>query len=250
MAAALAETGKRILVLEKGDHLRPSMHDRDAKSIFAKGHYRPDETWLDGKGQSFNPGNYYYVGGNSKFFGAVFLRYRREDFSPIAHMGGTSPGWPITYDALEPFYGRAEMLYQVRGQIGEDPTEPDHATLYPHPPLADEPGIAEFRRRISGSAQTKMEDRGSLWDDDGAGLRTMTLQSFLDVTRLGNCLCILDGRVLDITDFASSHPGGPEMLRYVRGSDITEEFLGKRDVDGIHHLHRYVRSAITQLSTC
>ena len=148
MAAALAETGKRILVLEKGDHLRPSMHDRDAQSIFAKGHYRPYETWLDGKGQSFNPGNYYYVGGNSKFFGAVFLRYRREDFSPIAHMGGTTPGWPITYDALEPFYGRAETLYQVRGQIGEDPTEPDHATPYPHPPLADEPGIAEFRRRM------------------------------------------------------------------------------------------------------
>lgn len=149
MAAALAETGKRILVLEKGDHLRPSMHDRDAQSIFAKGHYRPDETWLDGKGNAFNPGNYYYVGGNSKFFGAVFLRYRREDFSPIAHMGGTTPGWPFSYDTLEPFYGRAETLYQVCGQIGEDPTEPDHATPYPHPPVADEPGIAEFRRRMS-----------------------------------------------------------------------------------------------------
>jgi len=100
--------------------------------------------------------------------------------------------------------------------------------------------IAEFRKQRSGSAQSKMEGRGSLWDDDDDGLDTMTLETFLDVTRLGNSLCIIDGRVLDLTDFLSSHPGGPELLRYVRGSDITEEFLGNRDVDGIRHQHRYV----------
>lgn len=149
MAAALAPTGKQILILERGAQLTPSAEDRSDKAIFADGHYRPKEEWLDGEGKAFNPGNYYYVGGNSKFYGAVLLRYRREDFAPMTHIGGVTPGWPITYDDLEPFYGQAENLYAVRGQIGQDPTEPYHSTAYPHPPVPDEPPIAALRKRLA-----------------------------------------------------------------------------------------------------
>ncbi|MBE9637429.1 FAD-dependent oxidoreductase [Salipiger mangrovisoli] len=148
-AAALAGSGRRILILERGDHLRPSEHDRSDRAIFVDGHYRPAEEWLDGAGQPFNPGNYYNVGGNSKFYGGVLIRYRREDFSPLVHMGGTTPGWPMSYDDIEPFYSRAEQLYQVRGQLGEDPTEPPHSKPYPHPPLPDETAIADLRSRLS-----------------------------------------------------------------------------------------------------
>jgi choline dehydrogenase-like flavoprotein len=149
MAATLAATGKRILILERGEHLAPSAQDRNDKAIFAKGFFRPKEEWLDGDGKPFKPGNYYYVGGNSKFYGAVLVRYRREDFAPLAHMGGVTPGWPITYDELEPCYGLAEKMYEVRGQIGQDPTEPPHSTLYPHPPVPDEPPIAALRGRLA-----------------------------------------------------------------------------------------------------
>ena len=148
LAAALAATGRRILVLERGDALRPSPADRDARAIFGQGHFRPKETWIDGKGRPFNPGNYYNVGGNSKFYGAVLLRYRAEDFRPIRHLEGTTPGWPISYDDLEPFYQRAEEMYQVRGQLGEDPSEPPHSGTYPHVPVPDEPAIADLRRRL------------------------------------------------------------------------------------------------------
>jgi len=147
-AAALAPSGLRILILERGDYLRQSMYDRDAEAIFVDGHYRPDEQWLDGKGKPFNPGNYYYVGGNSKFYGAVLLRYRAEDFEPLKHMGGTSPGWPISYEELDDFYGKAENLYSVRGSIDEDPTEPVHSSDYPFGPVADEPAIADLRARL------------------------------------------------------------------------------------------------------
>ena len=150
LAAALAPTGRRILILERGDHLRPSPADRDDRAIFQRGHFRPAETWLDGQGRPFNPGNYYNVGGNSKFYGAVLLRYRREDFAPQRHLEGTSPGWPLTYEALEPFYQRAEEMYQVRGQLGEDPTEPPHSGRYPFGPVPDEPAIADLRRRLTG----------------------------------------------------------------------------------------------------
>jgi choline dehydrogenase-like flavoprotein len=149
MAAALAPTGKSILILERGDHLAPSAQDRSDTAIFADGFYRPKEEWLDGAGQPFNPGNYYYVGGNSKFYGAVLIRYRREDFSPLTHMGGTTPGWPISYDDLEPCYSAAEQMYQVRGQIGQDPTEPSHSTAYSHPPVPDEAPISALRKRLT-----------------------------------------------------------------------------------------------------
>ncbi len=151
LAAALAPSGRRILILERGDYLRPSPVDRDTKAIFEDGHFRPDETWLDGEGQPFSPGNYYCVGGNSKFYGAALIRYRAEDFEPRQHMGGRSPGWPLRYRDLEPDYTAAEQLYAVRGTADEDPTEPPHSGAYPHPPVADEPDIADLRARLRGA---------------------------------------------------------------------------------------------------
>ena len=149
MAAALAPLGKSILILERGTHLTPSAQDRSDTAIFSDGYFRPKEEWLDGDGKPFNPGNYYYVGGNSKFYGAVLIRYRREDFAPLAHMGGTTPGWPISYDDLEASYSLAEQMYQVRGQTGQDPTEPPHSTAYAHPPVPDEPPISALRKRLA-----------------------------------------------------------------------------------------------------
>ena len=148
LAAALASTGRRILILERGEHLRPSPKDRDVAAIFSDGAFRPNEVWLDGSDQPFNPGNYYNVGGNSKFYGAALIRYREVDFGQVAHSGGTTPGWPVSYLELEPDYQAAEALYQVRGDASEDPTEPYHSGAYPHPPVPDEPDMADLRRRL------------------------------------------------------------------------------------------------------
>ncbi|MDO5641514.1 MAG: GMC family oxidoreductase [Paracoccus sp. (in: a-proteobacteria)] len=148
LAAGLAPSGRRILILETGERMADSPDAVDGYAIHGRGVYRPAETWLDGQGQPFSPGNFYYVGGNTKFYGAVLLRYRESDFSPIRHMGGTTPGWPISYAALEPWYQAAETMYQVRGHLGDDPTEPAHSGDYPFPPLPDEPEIADLRRRL------------------------------------------------------------------------------------------------------
>jgi choline dehydrogenase-like flavoprotein len=154
LAAALAPSGRRILILERGERLTPSPWDRDPKAIFADGRFRTDETWLDGEGKFFSPGSYYCVGGNSKFYGAALIRYRAEDFEPRQHMGGQSPGWPIRYDELEPDYQAAETLYNVRGITGEDPTEPPHSCGYPHPPVPDESDIADLRHRLQRTGLT------------------------------------------------------------------------------------------------
>ncbi|MBO6603114.1 MAG: GMC family oxidoreductase [Roseicyclus sp.] len=148
LAAALAPSGARIVVLERGDHLADSPAARDPQAIFRDGVFRPDETWLDGQGEPFNPGNYYCVGGNSKFYGAALIRFRETDFAPVRHMGGTTSGWPFDYSELEPWYQAAEEMYEVRGCLGEDPTEPPHSGRYPHPPVPDEPEIAALRARL------------------------------------------------------------------------------------------------------
>ena len=149
LAAALAPSGARILILERGEQLKDTAETRDARAIFQRGFFRPNETWTGGDGAPFNPGNYYYVGGNSKFYGAVLMRYRAEDFGPIAHREGDTPGWPFDYEELEPWYTRAEALYRVRGALGADPTEPFHSAPYAFPPVPDEPAIAAVRARMA-----------------------------------------------------------------------------------------------------
>jgi len=148
IAASLADTGANILILEAGAHLPERAENRDQRAIFQRGFFRPKEFWYEAGGEPFNPGNYYNVGGNSKFYGAVLARYRRQDFEEIAHAEGVSPAWPFSYDELEPWYGKAEQLYQVRGALGQDPTEPAHSSPFPYPPVPDEPPIADVRARL------------------------------------------------------------------------------------------------------
>src|SRR6202522_2934777 len=147
-AAGLAPTRAPGLILERGLRRRDSADARDVRAIFQRGVFRPDETWLDGAGQPFNPGNYYYVGGNSKLYGAVLFRFRARDFAPVAYRDGATPGWPFSYEDLEPWYGLAEKLYNVRGAIGFDPTEPAHSAPYPFGPVPDEPAIGKVRERL------------------------------------------------------------------------------------------------------
>ncbi|OAN76583.1 GMC family oxidoreductase [Jannaschia sp. EhC01] len=148
LAAGLAGSGLRVLILERGQLLHDSPEARDPVAIFRDGHYRPDETWLTPDGARFSPGNYACVGGNSKFYGAVMLRYREADFAPIQHIGGTTPGWPVSYNTLAPFYARAEKLFRVRGQSGMDPTDPPHDG-YGFPPVPHESEIADLAVRLT-----------------------------------------------------------------------------------------------------
>jgi choline dehydrogenase-like flavoprotein len=151
LAAGLAGSGARILILEKGSQLLDSPETRDPRAIFEHAYFRRNnELWRDGHdGATFLPGNHYYVGGNSKFYGAVLIRFRAEDFLDMEHEGGLSPAWPYSYGEIEPFYSRAEALYRVRGELGDDPTEPFHSAPYPFPAIPDEPALADVRSRLS-----------------------------------------------------------------------------------------------------
>ena len=148
LAAGLASSGAKITILERGHRIPDDAPARDPWRIYANSAFRARETWLDRKGNAFEPGNYYNVGGNSKFYGAVLIRYRREDFGVLEHHGGRSPAWPFGYEELAPWYDAAENLYRVRGDVHSDASEPPHAAAYPFPPVPDENAIRIARRRL------------------------------------------------------------------------------------------------------
>jgi choline dehydrogenase-like flavoprotein len=141
---ALASSGKSILVLERGDYVPREKDNWDSRAVNVEGKYQTKEEWRDKNGKPLHPHTNYYVGGNTKFYGAALFRLRKEDFGEIRHFGGVSPAWPVSYDDLEPYYLKAEKLYHVHGKRGEDPTEPAASGPYPHPAISHEPRIQQL----------------------------------------------------------------------------------------------------------
>ncbi len=147
MARALAPTGARILVVERGTHVPREPENWDPTAVWKALRYRTTETWRDESGAAFTPYTHYNVGGNTKFWGAVLYRLRREDFGELGHVDGVSPAWPIDYDTLAPWYDKAEALYHVHGQHDVDPTEPPRGP-YPHPAVPHAPRVAAIAEAL------------------------------------------------------------------------------------------------------
>jgi choline dehydrogenase-like flavoprotein len=142
---ALAPTGKRILLLERGDFLPREPQNWDSKSVWLDLRYHNSGKWTDADtGEQFSPKQNYYVGGNTKVYGAILFRFRERDFGAIRHVDGVSPEWPLNYADLEPYYTRAEQLYYVHGLRGVDPDDPPSEAAYRYPPLSHEPRIAQL----------------------------------------------------------------------------------------------------------
>jgi choline dehydrogenase-like flavoprotein len=144
LARHLAPSGKRILLLERGDWLPREPSNWSAHDVFVDNRYISPDTWYDASGKSFQPQVHYFVGGSTKLYGAALYRLRKEDFGELRHHDGVSPAWPVTYEEFEPYYTQAEQLYEVHGARGEDPTEPPASAPYPWPAVSHEPRIQQL----------------------------------------------------------------------------------------------------------
>jgi choline dehydrogenase-like flavoprotein len=144
LARHLAPSGKRILLLERGDWLPREPSNWLAQDVFVENKYISPDTWYDENGKPFQPQVHYFVGGATKLYGAALYRLRPQDFGELSHHDGSSPAWPITYDELEPYYTKAEHLYEVHGAHGEDPTEGPASAQYPFPAVSHEPRIQQL----------------------------------------------------------------------------------------------------------
>jgi choline dehydrogenase-like flavoprotein len=160
VALTLAKAGKKILILERGPFMPQEKLNWDTNAVFLDNRYHTKEVWQDKDGKDLHPQQSYFVGGQTKVYGAAMFRMRAEDFGVIQHQAGTSPAWPISYSDLEPFYTRAEELYHVHGDLGTappvaggygssfDPTEPFHSKKYPHPAFTNEPRMQRIEDEV------------------------------------------------------------------------------------------------------
>ena len=144
LAHTLAPSGKRILLLERGDFLPREMDNWDPKAVFVDGKYISPDTWYDTTGKAFQPQVHYFVGGATKMYGAALYRLRPADFGELKHADGVSPAWPLSYADFEPWYAKAEWLYQVHGAAGADPTEGPRSRPYPWPAVSHEPRVQQI----------------------------------------------------------------------------------------------------------
>jgi choline dehydrogenase-like flavoprotein len=151
IASVLARGGKRTLLLERGDFLPREMANWDPDQVFVDGRYISADTWYDSDGAPFQPQVHYFVGGATKMYGAALYRLRPADFGEIQHVDGLSPAWPVSYDEFEPWYTKAEWLYQVHGAHGEDPTEGPWSRQYRWPAVSHEPRIQQISDALSAA---------------------------------------------------------------------------------------------------
>jgi choline dehydrogenase-like flavoprotein len=169
LAYALKDSGLDVLLVERGGFVPQEPQNWDAEAVFGQGRYKNAESWYDVDGRAFSPGTYYYVGGNTKFYGSSLVRFRREDFRSSEHQDGLSPAWPFDYEEMAPHYERAEQVYKVHGEL-DDPTlrrdEP-----FPFPGIGHEPPIADVA--------DKMRQRG---------FTPSTLSLGIDLRQGGSCI--------------------------------------------------------------
>src|SRR6478609_6843615 len=171
LSFALKDTGARVLLIEQGDFLPAERENWSPEAVHLDQRYKNSASWYDpATGKSFVPGNYHYVGGNTKLYGATLPRFREYDFEAMEHVDGTSPAWPISYADLEPFYGDAEQMFWVHSNKGEDPTDPWRSTDYPFAGIAHEGAIT----RLVDTARSQGLDRRN----GGACVLCYTCDSF------------------------------------------------------------------------
>lgn len=168
LAYKLAPTGKKVLILERGDFMPLEEQNRANVDLFKKERYRAPEQWYDSYGEPFSPQTNYAIGGNTKIYGATLLRMRERDFEEVKHQEGISPEWCVKYKDFEPYYCEAEQLYKVHGETTNDPTEPPRSVEYPYPPVGHQSRIQEIVEGIAaqGLHPTSLPMGLTLEEDD------------------------------------------------------------------------------------
>lgn len=159
IAGVLAEAGKNVLVLERGedlafthiaqDHLRnhrlalygdnttlePASHPR----VFVDGSGGEHRVLPHENGYNLNA---YTVGGGTRVWGMQAWRFHPDDFRMASRYGAPPESsladWPIGYDDLAPYYERAEWEIGVAGDHAGDSHAP-RARPFPLPSVASSP---------------------------------------------------------------------------------------------------------------
>ena len=230
LAHKLAPTGKRILLIERGNYLPRSQANWDSKAVFVDAIYQTKETWHGADGKTFHPGLHYFVGGNSKVYGAALFRLRERDFDEIVHKDGISPAWPLSYADFEPHYAVAEDLFHVHGQRGEDPTEPWSSGPYPYPAVSHEPRIQELNASLAHQGLHPFHLPLGILLDERNGVATPT-STYVRTDTFDGYPCPFNGKadaqVMCVDPTVAAHPENFTLLTNAYASKLETDASGR-----------------------
>jgi len=116
-AYQLARAGLRVALIEKGMRLPKDGSTLDFNRVVHRGEFKSHEPWVDNRGRTFMPEEYFNLGGKTKWYGAALLRYDVQEFA--AEPAYSCLEWPIGYDDMVPHYIEAERLLGIRSIEGE-----------------------------------------------------------------------------------------------------------------------------------
>ncbi len=159
VAYTLAKSGKKVIMLERGDFYHREDFSKDEVAYTKRDIITPNirecyhtiEDLENGKWvktptyiseNSFFNGN--IVGGSSNFMSGYFHRLKPNDFklkSIYGEIDGANiEDWVIDYNDLEPYYEMVERLIGVSGEVTQYRyQEPRSTKDFPYPPLKEHP---------------------------------------------------------------------------------------------------------------
>jgi len=138
IAAELGRSGVDVVVLEAGPR-----HDFTQRADYTRRFVKGENPWktpLAGLDVHSTDGDIPYnlewrrargVGGSTLHWEGYTLRFDASDFR-LHSLYGIADDWPISYDDLEPYYGRAEAALGVAG-ADDDPAASFRSTPFPLP---------------------------------------------------------------------------------------------------------------------
>ena len=159
MALELARRGVGVLVLESGPR-----HDFKRRGEYIRRYLRRENPWqtpLPGLDRHTIGGTAPYlldgkrargVGGSTLHWEGYTFRLHADDFR-LRSLYGIADDWPIAYQDLEPYYGRAEEALGVAG-VADDPWASPRSTPFPLPafPFSYSDGLFAQACRSGGIA--------------------------------------------------------------------------------------------------
>ncbi|KAI7852558.1 FAD binding domain-containing protein [Circinella umbellata] len=121
----------------------------------------------------------------------------------------------------------ASHLGTVGVSLSVNPTDPNRINLE-----IAWPGAGAAPAAIAGAPAAEPKKEEAKKADEPKKMGEYTTEEVAKHNKAEDCWVIVNGQVLDVTDFLSEHPGGKKAIMIYAGRDATEEFnmLHKKDV--------------------